>query len=156
MWNTLVHFTANKIPHVLYWVHIRGHDRPLTYINRLLLPGFSRALFGLVLSSIITCQQMDDYQNGAQSVHSARCRGMKRNLWNAVFICHQIRTGRNKNWLSSDQRTIFQRRARRWPNDSCRRFMVCLECSRCSLSRLLTILTHTWPLNSIYREYELM
>jgi hypothetical protein len=37
----VVHFTVNKVPGVLDWVHIGGHCRPLKCINRLLLPEFS-------------------------------------------------------------------------------------------------------------------
>ena len=36
----LVHFTANKVPYVLDWVHIRRHGRPLKHVNLLLLPEF--------------------------------------------------------------------------------------------------------------------
>jgi len=82
--------------------------------------------------------------------------------WNAMFLWRQTRTrqstGRNKQRLSSDQWTrfqlrIFQRRwsrdqfhrAHQWCNDSCGHFMGSPVHRHYSLSRLLTVLTDTWP-----------
>jgi hypothetical protein len=40
LWIILVHFTANGVTCMLDWLHIRGHGKPLKYVNRLLLPEF--------------------------------------------------------------------------------------------------------------------
>lgn len=87
--------------------------------------------------------------------------------WNAMFLSRQTRTRqsmeRNKYRLSSDQWIRFQlriiqrrwscdqfHRAYQWCNYSCGRFCCCCCCCfpvhrHCSLSRLLTVLTDTWP-----------
>ena len=66
----------------------------------------------------------------------------------------RLQCGRIRNLLLSDQCTCFQlwifqrnefHRALQWHNDSCDRIMGCLAHRRCTISRLFTILTDTWP-----------
>jgi hypothetical protein len=70
--DTGVYFTANKLPYVLDWVHIRGHGRPLKCVNRLLLPEFpynaSSVRSGVIAHKDSACQSMDDYQKWVQRV----------------------------------------------------------------------------------------